>query len=481
MIPHLLRPAAAALALVALGTASAQVSPSAASATPPPAGPPADVAPAPAPTFTSGGDLRLRNEYLNNAFSLSAVAARHEQDYFRFRGRLWFADAFAPGWTLNARLAAEPRLWEKPAFVSQFTGTGREMRYGLLDNLNLKWTGAFGLPLTITIGRQDIQFGDSLNWWLVADGTPADGSWSLFFDSVRATLEAPEIKTRIDLIGINQHARPDAWLPILGHLGPYSVVEQNEQGAILYVSNKSLPSVQVDGYFIYKKDEKVFAAGDNANLYTLGAKLGGTPSPHWQYSIEGAGQWGKKQDPMVRNPVNVGTLTRDVCAWGGNARLTYLLKDPANNQLGLVAEYLSGDDPGTTGKDEMFDILWGRWPRFSELYITSYIMETGGKVAQLNNLLRLGGSWTTTPVKGTTFSVTYNAMFAPQHTPTRMLNAALFSQSGGHRGQLLQLVLKRQLTKNVSGHLWAEFFAQGDYYARRDTMTFLRAELMVTF
>ena len=104
MIPHLLRPAAAALALVALGTASAQVSPSAASATPPPAGSPADVAPAPAPTFTSGGDLRLRNEYLNNAFSLSAVAARHEQDYFRFRGRLWFADAFAPGFAATSAL-----------------------------------------------------------------------------------------------------------------------------------------------------------------------------------------------------------------------------------------------------------------------------------------------------------------------------------------------------------------------------------------
>ena len=52
---------------------------------------------------------------------------------------------------------------------------------------------------------------------------------------------------------------------------------------------------------------------------------------------------------------------------------------------------------------------------------------------------------------------------------------------GSTRGQLIVAKLLYDFNKYVSGHLWAEFFAQGDYYARRDTMTFLRAELMVTF
>jgi hypothetical protein len=121
----------------------------------------------------------------------------------------------------------------------------------------------------------------------------------------------------------------------------------------------------------------------------------------------------------------------------------------------------SRDDPNTTGKDEMFDVLWGRWPRFSELYIYSYPMENSGKVAQLNNLLRMGTSWSLVPVKGMTCSLTYNAWFAPENVPTRTLNPALFSRSENFRGHFVQLVLRRQFSKHLSGHLLDECLWQG--------------------
>jgi hypothetical protein len=442
---------------------------------------PVQETPSPALWLVWGGDLRVRNEYFNNALTLSATAPTHEQDLFRVRARLWSTATIAPDFSFSLRLAAEPRIWEKPAFAKQHPGTGTEWRYGIIDTFNLKWAHAFGLPLTITAGRQDVQFGDTLNWWLVGDGTPGDGSWAFFLDSVRASLEAPEIKTKFDLVCINQHARPDTWLPILGQEGTYSLTEQNERGVILYASNKSLPNTQVDGYFIYKKDDAVFAYSDNANIYTLGGKLSGSPSSHWRYSAEGAGQWGWKQDSSVRTPVNVGALRRDLHAYGWNTKLSYLFKDPRDNQVSLVGEFLSGDDPNTTGKDEMFDVLWGRWPRFSELYIYSYPMETSGKVAQLNNLLRLGTSWSLVPVKGTTFSMTYNAWFAPENVPTRTLNSALFSRSGNFRGHFVQVVLRRQFSKHLSGHLLGEILWPGDYYSRRDTLSYLRGELLVTF
>ena len=442
---------------------------------------PLPAVPAPAPWFSWGGDLRLRNEYFNSALTLNATSPLHEQDYFRIRARLWSSATVAPDLTFNLRLAAEPRLWEDSSYAKQHPGTGLEDRYGLIDTCNLKLTHAFGLPLTITAGRQDVQFGDALNWWLVGDGTPGDGSWSTFLDSVRASLDVPGIKTKLDAVYIYQHARPDSWLPIVGRESTYGLSEQNERGVILYASNKSLPNTQADGYFIYKKDDQVFSNGDNADIYTLGAKLSGTPEPHWQYSVEGAWQWGEKTDPTVKTPVNVSTLRRDIRAFGWNAKLTRLFKDPLNNQVSLVGEYLSGDDPNTTGRDEMFDVLWGRWPRFSELYIYSYPMENGGKIAQLNNLLRAGASWSLTPMKGMSFSATYNALFAPEEVPTRNLSASLFSRSGHFRGHFVQLVLKHQFNKHLSGHLWTEFLRQGDYYARRDTLSFLRAELMLTF
>ncbi|HON08802.1 MAG TPA: hypothetical protein PLW02_11960, partial [Verrucomicrobiota bacterium] len=43
----------------------------------------------PVPWISLGGDLRIRNEYMNNVVTLDEDAPRSEQDYFRFRGRIW--------------------------------------------------------------------------------------------------------------------------------------------------------------------------------------------------------------------------------------------------------------------------------------------------------------------------------------------------------------------------------------------------------
>jgi len=115
-------------------------------------------------------------------------------------------------------------------------------------------------------GVRTCSFGDPLNWWLVGDGTPSDGSWSFFLDSVRATLDEQEIKTKFDVVCIDQHARPDTWLPILGSEGTYSLVEQNEKGLILYASNKSVQDTQADAYFIFKQDDPVFAYSDSGTF-----------------------------------------------------------------------------------------------------------------------------------------------------------------------------------------------------------------------
>lgn len=436
--------------------------------------------------FTWGGDLRIRDEYYNNIVSLTDANPLHEQNVIRFRGRVWSTVTPVTNVTMNVRLAAETREWTRPAFASQFRGQqGMEWRYGIFDNLNVKWNNAFDVPLNIAAGRQDIAIGDYWNWWLVADGTPLDGSWTYFLDSIRATYEAKELKTKFDLIYIYQNARPDELVPTLnaGQSTPsepeYALTEQNEQGVIAYVSNKSVKNTTLDAFFIYKHDDQELANGDNANIYSIGARITGLPAEHWQYSLEGAYQFGEKQDPTVRAAPD---LERDIAAYGANARLSYLFRDPLNNQLHLVGEYLSGDDNQTDGKDEMFDILWGRWPRYSELYIYSFAAETGGRFAQHNNIYRLGGGWTFNPAKKTTVGAYYNALFAPQEDPTRAGAAtSLFSGSGNFRGHYAQATLQHTFSKHVKGHLWAELVWQGDYYRDDELMTMLRAEVSFSF
>jgi hypothetical protein len=450
-----------------------------------------------------GADIRLRNEYLNNGITLNAEATNHEQDYFRFRERIWASISPGANLSLNARLSGEQRVWMRPSYSSQF-GVGEyglEERYGIIDNLYVKWDQILGQPLSISVGRQDILLGDMLNWWLMADGTPGDGSWTFFLDSIRLGYDAKNIKTKFDVIYIYQNAMPDQWLPTIGSSRtnrppnsavdkPYYLTEQNEQGAILYVSNKSIQNTQIDAYFFYKGDTPESAIlspygtplGDEADIYTIGGKVTGTLVEHWKYSLEGAYQFGNKRDPTVRTPVNLSSTSRDISAFGVNGKLSYLVKDKLNNQAHLIFEFLSGDDPSTE-KDEMFDVLWGRWPRWSELYIYSYIYETGTKIAQLNNIGRIGLGWSIDPIKNMNFSATYNALFSEEKVPTRALVSQLpqFSQDGNFRGHYLQTVLRHKFNNHISGHLWGEFLWMGDYYTQRDTMTFLRAEILLSW
>ena len=97
------------------------------------------------------------------------------------------------------------------------------------------WEGEAGeINTTVTVGRQDIILGDG---WLVLEGTPLDGSTSIYFDAIRSTTELKEMQTTVDVIYINQYSDPDAWLPTMGVVGDPQI-EQNERGAILWVANK---------------------------------------------------------------------------------------------------------------------------------------------------------------------------------------------------------------------------------------------------
>jgi hypothetical protein len=74
----------------------------------------------------------------------------------------------------------------------------------------------------------------------------------------------------------------------------------------------------------------------------------------------------------------------------------------------------------------------------------------------------------------------YNALFAPEETPSRAV-APVFTKTGNFRGHYLQAVLKHQFNKYLSAHLWSEFVWQGDYYDHEGALMFLRGEVMVSF
>ena len=439
-----------------------------------------------------GADLRLRNEYFDNLLTLNPHAKLHEQDYFRFRGRVWTTITPVEDLSLNARLATEVREWMKPAGYSPVKGkVGPDYTEGVIDNFNVEWKNVASLPATLKVGRQDLFLGDG---WLVGDGTPYDGSWTYYLDSARFTYDLKDQHTTIDVIGIMQEARDDAWLYPIGADQNRYLTEQNEKGAILQIANSSIKEANLTGYFIYKNDNKVndpnapssvTSVTDNADIFTLGGRLTGALSDNWKYSVEGAYQFGEKQDTALnKNGSNVAlspsaqtTGYRDINAYGFNSKLSCLFKDPLNNRLDFSFEFLSGDSPSSQG-DEMFDVLWGRWPRWSEIGLYSYAAET--RIGQEANLIRFGPTWTINPIKKMEFSASYYALFAPESVPTREASPTLFTGTGNFRGHFASAVLKYKFTQHMSGHLWSEFLFPGDYYTSKTMIPFLRAEVMFT-
>jgi hypothetical protein len=425
-----------------------------------------------------GGDLRVRNEYFNNLLTLDSQNPLAEQEYLRFRARVWTSLKPIENVTVNARLATEPREWFRRAGYTPYRGqSGWDWTDGVIDNLNVQWKNILDQPLSLIVGRQDLMLGEG---WLTGEGTPYDGSWTYYMDAARLSYELKEQKTLIEAIGILQNAEADAWLPVINNQNRF-LSEQDETGAILNIVNTSLPYANFNPYFIYKHDDRAMESGapqrgDNADIYTFGARISGLVKEHWKYSVEGAYQFGEKQDPAVRYPAP-STEYRDLNAFGVNSKLTYLFKDRLNNQLSFSYEYLTGDDPDTAD-DEMFDGLWARYPRWGEIGLYSFAAET--RVGQQANYHRFGPSWTITPAKGLDFTANYYAMIADQDTPTRAA-PGLFTNDDAFRGHFVSTILKYKFGPRLAGHLWAEFLFPGDYYANSETLTFLRAEVLLTF
>jgi hypothetical protein len=439
----------------------------------------------PFPWLSWGADMRVRNEYFNNLLTLNEKNPLHEQDYFRFRGRVWTSVTPVEDLSVNLRLTSEPREWMQPAGYSTYKGNeGMAWYSGIFDAVNVQWKNALSLPMTITVGRQDLFLGDG---WLVAEGTPYDGSWTTFIDSARVTYNLKEQHTVIEAIGIIQDAWNNGWMPIInGAGGATTLTEQNEKGAILSIANSSLPAANLTGYFVYKHDDIVAKYGDTADIYTFGGRVSGMFKDHWKYSVEGAYQFGHKLDPGLNHggdnpylaPSAQTTGARDMNAFAANTKLSYLFNDKLNNQLSLSYEFISGDNPNTKN-DEMFDVLWGRWPRWSEIGL--YIYAPEARVGQEGNLHRFGPTWSLNPLKNMTFSTSYYALFSEQEGATRAVAPGLFTQSGNFRGHFVQGVLKYTFSKHVNAHLWGELLFPGDYYVARTAIPFARAEVMFTF
>ena len=412
------------------------------------------------PAWRGGFDLRLRNEYFDNALTLSDSAVRHEQNYQRYRARAWGSVDVVPSLTVNARLVWESWDWNKDSYKSPYTD-GWVWSDGVFDQLNLTWTVPGDVPARIVAGRQDIVLGDG---WLVSDATSTDGSRTAFFDALRVTLPLPGTQTTLDFAYIDMEAYNRNRTPVFNDQHK-PIVDQEERSAYVQISNKSFTGLTLESYLIYRSEDRVTASGDDGEIGTFGGRAVYEPTPHWLFKGEAAVQWGELND-------------RDVQAWGFLGQIGWNAKDAANNQLRLSLECLSGDDR-STARNEQFDILWGRYPRWSEIGAMLYSAET--RSAQFGNLVRFGPLWSVTPLKPLTVSLEYNALWALENN--RSPTSGFFRADGSFRGHLVRNIVRYKINRHLTATSLAELYEPGDYYsvARQDTALFWRLELTFAY
>lgn len=444
--------------------------------------------------LSMGADVRFRYTYGRNLDTLK----RHANDgraskwsWYQQRMRWWTKTKINEDIDFNLRYTWEFRSWDEPARKGQET----DFDEIVWDQLNLVVRNFGDMPLTMTIGRQEIILGEG---WLVLDGTPLDESRTIFFDALRFTYQIPDRDTTLDLIYIENRASEDAYLKPINSRRK-ETTEQDERGVIVYLTDKSRPSMQLEGYFIYKNDNPVdsppSAAHDpwpaavwskKAEIYTVGGALSGklAGSEHWKYRAEGAVQMGEKEG--VNGISGAHTGMHNLMAFGTIDKIEYHFNDARKNRLRGVFEYRSGDKPGT-GKIEAFDPLWGEWPQFSETSCYIYTLET--IVGEITNLYRLGFGHSMQLTEKIEMDSDIHLLWADENTRRGSSGANGhpsgfgFSDGGRFRGTLATWQLKYALTKNLNGHLLLEYFQPGDYYTSgsRDPAFFARVNVDYTF
>jgi hypothetical protein len=455
--------------------------------------------------FTWGGDFRIRQEYIKNAHGL-LNNTDDQVNMLRFRPRIWadvgpfFNDpnlGVPNGLDLYIRLADETRYFitrptNLPWSVEPPYGTNPSFNEIVVDNLYVNWDRPDGLPVSFRVGRQDLTYGRG---FVLLDGTPLDGSRSVYSDAAKLTIHDDSIRTDLDLFAVDNMADESRLQPIAIEAGQEEFTSDFHTKILgAYMISKYFAPLELNAYYIYKDDtfanygviRQLFYGSDPMGriVHTVGALGQGTvPQTGWDYYGEAAWQWGNQgQIPGVSNEEN-----RQ--AYGLNSDLGYTFKQtPVTPRLHAAYMDLSGNDPhsGTYGG---WDPVMSRWPQLSELFVYRWEGEGGGKTGigspgNWTNVqaFTLGGSAKPLPKMTTAFD--YSLMLANEHTDGVNLvipggNATTGYGSGYVRGHLFVAKLLYDFNSHVSGHLWLEYFIPGDFYASNaSNAIFFRWELM---
>lgn len=431
----------------------------------------------PAEGIQMGFDVRLRTIWAEKIDTLAEKPAGNRSrawEFQRYRMRWWQKFMLDEDTDFNMRWITEFRTWDEPDRKDRNVDFGEIMP----DRFNLTVRNFMDMPLTMIAGRQDIILGGG---WLVLDGTPLDGSRTIFLDALRFIYDMPEQDSKLDVSFVSMNASTDAWLEAIDDQQDF-LTEQDEHGVIVWLTNKSMENTTLEGFYIYKNDNKVDHPASNfpaalvtawsrkAEIHTLGFAVSGNMDENWSYRTDFAAQYGDRQ-------MRTSSRVNDLEAYGVRGKLKYAFNDEQKSEAHIGYEYLSGDDPDSTNKDEAFDPLWGEWPQWSELMV--YVFSRENAIGEATNFHRANVGYSFKPHEKLTVCTDYHALWGAEDG-----TGALSAGSGDRfMGHLLTAWLKYNCCNKLRAHAVLEYFFPGAYFSKatNDEAYFLRLNLEYSF
>lgn len=398
---------------------------------------------------------RLRQESWDNAMSLDESKS-DASSYLRMRTS--FTADWKPSKNLefNLRLTNESKYYLWPKSDTKLK-TNYSLNEVIFDNLYLKWTRPADLPVVLTLGRQDLQLGEG---FVIFDGGPGDGSRTAYFNGARADILINPSQS-LTAFYVRQ-PRTDKYLPRLNDVGQV-MVEQDEEGFGLY-HNGTVGKSKIEAY-LFRYNRASFGLLPGAGFQTAGGRFQTPLSSRLSLTAEGALQFGKQ---AAQNKTGAGGYAHLDYATGATGAL------PATVTLGAIA--LSGDDLGTADKDEGWDPVFARWPKWSESLI--YLLARETKVAYWSNLLSLYGGLNFVLAPTVKLNLTWHHLGAAERTAA----SGLWSGAGKSRGDLGILKLTYEMSRHLQGHfIWEEFLPGNFYFPGAQSYAWIRFELMIRY